>query len=148
MRTAAPRKGVEARSEAVGELAADLFKLSISAEMGSYLSQLEDAGHWERLSDMDRRLAHEVRKYYDRSVKIPPELYQEYVTLTSKAEAVCEEAKPKSDFAAFAPYLEKSVDYTKQFVDLWGYQDHKYNTLVDLYEPGMTVDVLDRVFRE
>lgn len=148
MRTGAPRKGLESRSEAVGELSTEMFKLSISEEMGGYLNRLEEAGYWEQLSELDRRLVQEVRKEYDRSVKIPPELYQEYVTLTAKAEAVWEEVKPKSDFASFATYLEKIVAFNQQFVEIWGYEGHKYNTLVDLYEPGMTVEVLDRVFRE
>ncbi len=28
----------------------------------------------------------------------------------------------------------------------WGYEGNKYNTLLDMYEPGMTVEVLDQVF--
>ena len=30
----------------------------------------------------------------------------------------------------------------KKFIRYWGYQENPYNTLLDLYEPGMTVKVL------
>lgn len=148
LRTGAPRKGVEARSETIGLLSEERFKLTISAEMGELLAALEEPGTWESLGELDRRLVKEARKEYDRSIKIPAEKYREFVTLTSKAEAVWEEAKPKGDFSMFAPYLENIVAMTREFVGLWGHEGHPYNTLLDQYEPGMTVDVLDRVFKE
>lgn len=46
----------------------------------------------------------------------------------------------------FLPYLEKLVDYNKRFINYWGYKEHKYNTLLDHHEPGMTVKTLDEVF--
>src|SRR5690606_18660158 len=80
--------------------------------------------------------------------KIPEEEYKEYVILQSKAESVWEEAKSQNDFAMFQPYLEKLVEKTKCFIAYWGYKGNKYNTLLDIYEPGMTVEILDRVFSE
>ena len=55
--------------------------------------------------------------------------------------------REKADFELFRPYLEKIVDMNKRFIDYWGYKGNKYNTLLDLYEPGMTVEVLDQVFQ-
>lgn len=146
LRTKAPRKGHETRSHAVGILSAEAFKLSVSEEMGNYLQLLGSEDAFSRLTDVDQRLVREVEKEYKRDTRIPPDLYQEYVTLTTRSESVWEEAKQKSDFAMFAPYLEKIVAMTRKFVELWGYEGHPYNTLLDLYEPGMTVDVLDQVF--
>jgi len=148
LRTGAPRKGVDARAETIGLLASERFKLIVSDEMGALLSELEQPSARERLGDLDRRLVKEVRKEYDRSVKIPPEKHQEFVTLTSKSEAVWEEAKRQADFSMLAPYLERLVEMTRDFIGLWGHDGHPYNTLLDHYEPGMTVDVLDRVLGE
>ena len=46
----------------------------------------------------------------------------------------------------FRPYLEELVEITKRFIGYWGYKGSKYNTLLDMYEPGMTVEKLDNVF--
>ncbi|PYI55944.1 carboxypeptidase M32 [Paenibacillus flagellatus] len=148
LRTGAPRKGVEARSEVIGELSAEMFKMSVSDEMGRYLEQLSAPESFGQLDETNRKLVEECKKEYDRSKKIPPERYQEYVVLTSQAETVWEEAKAKSDFAMFQPYLEKIVAANLEFVELWGYEGHRYNTLLDMYEPGMTVEKLDALFAD
>lgn len=46
----------------------------------------------------------------------------------------------------FQPYLEKLVEMNKRFISYWGYEGNKYNTLLDMYEPGVTVETLDQVF--
>lgn len=148
MRTGAPRKGIQGRSAVVGMLSAEMFRLSVSDEMGRYLEELGATGTLEKLDETNRRLVEETRKDYERSKKIPPELHREFVVLTSQAEAVWEEAKRKADFASFQPYLEKIVDFSRRFVALWGHEGHPYNTLLDQYEPGMTVEKLDAVFSE
>ncbi|REK77154.1 carboxypeptidase M32 [Paenibacillus paeoniae] len=146
LRTGAPRKGMDTRSESIGILSADMFKVSTSPELGELLSALEEKGANEELSEIDRRLVTETRKDYDRSVKIPPKLYQEYVVLTAQTENKWEEAKENNDYAGFQPYLDKVITSTNQFIDLWGVKDTRYDVLLDQYEPGMTVAQLDSIF--
>ncbi|MEW9698875.1 carboxypeptidase M32 [Paenibacillus sp. SI8] len=146
MRTGAPKKGIETRSEVVGELSTEVFRMSTSDEMGGYLAYLLQPDQLEQLDAVSRKMVLECKKEYDRSKKIPAEKYQAYVVLTSQAESVWEEAKHTSDWPMFQPYLEKIVAATKEFIELWGYEGNKYNTLLDMYEPGMTVEKLDQVF--
>ncbi|MFM9326800.1 carboxypeptidase M32 [Paenibacillus mesotrionivorans] len=146
MRTGLPKKGVESRSQVVGVLSGEMFKLTVSDEMGGYLDTLEKPEHAEKLDAISRKMISESRKEYDRSKKIPPERYQEYVVLTSQAESAWEEAKENSDWATFQPYLERIVAFNQEFIELWGYEGSKYNTLLDMYEPGMTEEKLDRLF--
>jgi carboxypeptidase Taq len=148
MRTGAPRKGIEMRSEAVGALSAETFKLSTSTEMGELLAKLNEPDQKAQLGEIDRRLVEETAKDYGRNLKIPPELYREYVVLTSQSESAWELAKENNDFEGFVPYLEKIIAINRQFIELWGVKTTPYDTLLDMYEPGlMTVD-LDRLFGE
>lgn len=146
LRTGAPRKGAEQRSKTIGALSEDMFKLSVSDEMGECLDALEQADVFGELSDADRKMVTDARKEYNRSRKIPPKLYQEYVVLTSHAETMWEEAKEKADFDMFAPYLRDIVAKTQQLIDYWGVKETRYDTLLDMYEPGMTVEKLDAIF--
>jgi carboxypeptidase Taq len=146
MRTGAPKKGLAARSEVVGELSTEAFRMAISDEMGGYLAFLTQPEHFDALDSTSRKMVTESKKDYDRSKKIPPDKYQAYVVLTSQSETVWEEAKNSNNFALFQPYLEKIVHTINEFIELWGYEDNKYNTLLDMYEPGMTVAKLDLVF--
>lgn len=146
LRTGAPKKGVEQRSEVIGMLSQEAFYMSTSEQMAAYIAELSAKSVQEQLSPVARYTLEECQKEYERNKKIPADEYKQYVVLQSKAESVWEEAKAKSDFSLFEPYLKQLVDFTKRFVTYWGTNGHPYNTLLDLYEPGVTVDLLDRVF--
>jgi carboxypeptidase Taq len=146
MRTGAPKKGIEQRSEVIGILSQEVFKMSTSEEMAAYIAKLSPSDVQAQLSEVARYTLAECKKEYERNKKIPAEEYKEYVVLQSKAESVWEEAKATADFAMFRPYLEKLVEFNKKFIEYWGYNGNPYNTLLDLYEPGVTVDLLDEVF--
>ncbi|UOE74955.1 carboxypeptidase M32 [Parageobacillus thermoglucosidasius] len=148
LRTGAPKKGVEQRSEVIGILSQEVFKMSTSEEMAAFIAELSPKNAYEQLSEITRYTLEECKKEYERNKKIPADEYKEYVVLQSKAESVWEEAKATADFALFRPYLEKLVEFNKRFIEYWGYEGNPYNTLLDLYEPGITVDVLDEVFQK
>lgn len=148
LRTGAPKKGVEQRSETIGTLSSEVFNMSVSEEMGEYLQALSAPEVQGELTEITRKMVEVSKKEYDKNKKIPADEYKEFVILTSKAESAWEEAKEKADFANFAPYLEKIVAYLRKYVQRIGYVGHPYNALLDDYEPGVTVDVLDQVFGE
>jgi carboxypeptidase Taq len=148
LRTGAPKKGMEQRSEVIGVLSSEVYDLSVSEEMASYIKKLSTSEAHLLLDDATKKLVEECKKEYDYKKNIPPQEYKEYVILLSQAETIWEEAREKSDFQLFQPYLEKIVEANKRFITYWGFQDNPYNTLLDLYEPGMTVEVLDEVFSD
>lgn len=145
LRTGAPAKGTAQRSEVIGMLAAEVFQLSTSEEMGRFITLLTST---DGLSATTKIMIEKSKEEYDRNKKIPAHEYKEFVILQSKSESAWMEAREKNDFSIYEPYLEQMVSYTRKFVDYWGYTDHPYNTLLDKYEPDMTVEILDRVFGE
>ena len=145
LRTGAPKLGREQRSKVIGLLSSELFQMSISEEMAAYIANL---GNGHRLSTMTEKVLQQCKKNYDRNKKIPVDIHEQYIVLKSQAENVWEEAKANADFELFQPYLEKLVEYNKEFIKYWGYKGNKYNALLDIYEPGITVELLDQVFSE
>jgi carboxypeptidase Taq len=146
LRTGAPKQGVPLRSEAIGTLSAEVFRRITSPEMENFLNILTEPSTYETLDPVTKASVREVKKEFDLNRKIPPERHKEYVMLTSQAESVWEEAKHTNDFELFRPYLEKIVAMTIEFVGYWGYKENKYDTLLDQYEPGITVRQLDKLF--
>jgi len=69
MRTGAPRKGIGHRSEAVGALSDEVFRLMVSDEMGELLAALTEEETLQGLGTVDRRLVEEMKKEYDRKKK-------------------------------------------------------------------------------
>ena len=95
---------------------------------------------------------HEIRmlemtwRDWRHDVSIPVEFIRDLALLTSKAQQVWEQAREKSDFALFAPYLEKIVVMKRQEAEYLGYQDEPYDALIDIFEPGMTSRKLEALF--
>src|SRR5690554_2156143 len=101
LRTGAPKKGMDSRSEAIGMLSTEMFKMTISDEMGQFIETYSSPTEYEKLNQINRKIVTECKKEYDKSKKIPPEFFEEYVILTSQSESAWEEAKEQSDFASF-----------------------------------------------
>lgn len=145
LRVGIPKKGVAYRSDVIGCLSTEVYKLQTSDTIKEYIDYFTGI---EGLDKVTKSMVEKAKREYDKNKKIPEDRYKEYVILTSRAEDKWGEAKNKADFSIFKPYLEKIVDMNKEFLGYWGYTGNKYNTLLDFYEPGMTVERLDKVFGE
>ncbi|MBL4952880.1 carboxypeptidase M32 [Neobacillus sp. YIM B02564] len=142
----APKKGRRVFARAVGTLRTEVFKLSVSPEMGELLAVLSSPEYVEELDQITIAKAREYKSYYEKAKSIPADLYQEYSMLTGQANDAWEDAREANDFAKFQPYLEKIVDYKRKFAEIYGYEDHPYDALLDEFEPGLTVKILDPLF--
>ncbi|MFW5982259.1 MAG: carboxypeptidase M32 [Halanaerobiaceae bacterium] len=148
MMTSIPEKGVSARSSLIGLLSSEVFQMSTSSEMEEYINYFSESENKAKLDQIMKVVLKESSKDFKRHKKIPADKYREFVELTSEAQSVWEKAKHKNDFSLFQPYLEKIVNYNLEFIEHWGYEGNKYNTLLDYYEPDMTVENLDQIFEE
>lgn len=145
MRVGIPKKAIPYRGEILGYLSGEAYKLQTSDTMKEFIDYFSVV---EELDDVTRSMVENARKNYEQTKKIPEDKYKEYTILASNGEAAWEEAKEKSDFEIFKPYLEKLVAFNKEFIGYWGFKENKYDTLLDFYEPGITVKELDKVFGE
>ncbi|MEC5422505.1 carboxypeptidase M32 [Virgibacillus sp. C22-A2] len=142
LRTKIPENGIEQRSEIIGFLSEKSHQLETSEKMKYFIDLLKDNTNDEIMI----KTVAECEEKYNRNRKIPHNEYKEYVMLQSKSEAIWQEARKKSDFALFQPYLEKLVEYNKRFAAYWGYEDNIYDALLHNYEPGVTTKELDDIF--
>ncbi|MCJ8012584.1 carboxypeptidase M32 [Paenibacillus sp. KQZ6P-2] len=146
LRTGAPRKGVELRSGVIGTLAAEQFKLQVSDEMGEYISYFTTPEVDSQLDETTRRVVKELKKNYDENRSIPAKKIEEFSVLSAHTQTIWEEAKENNDFASFEPNLTKIVGLLKELIQYWGVKGTTYDTLLDKYEPDLTVEKLDDVF--
>jgi carboxypeptidase Taq len=142
----APKKGRNVFAKAVGTLRTEIFKLTVSEEFGELLEVLTKPEH---TAVLDKETNAKVREYntnYQKTKRIPADLFKEYSILTGQANDAWEEARANNDFARYLPYLEKIVDFKRKFAEIYGYEDHPYDALLDEFEPGLTVKLLDPLF--
>lgn len=146
LRTGAPRKGVEVRSGTIGMLSGELFRLQTSGEMGQFVEFFSRPAVMNQLSDEQNKIVKDCREEYERSKSIPSKRFEEYSVLAAHSESMWEEAKENNDFASFEPFLSKIVAFKQEFIDYWGVKNTRYDTLLDMYEPDLTVDKVDGLF--
>ena len=138
-----PPAGVKERSAASAELGVLSQRLLLDPE---FVSLVEKASEAELANDYEKGLVRVLKREIDKMRKIPPEVLRELIKTTGEAQVVWREAKKKSDFSMFRPYLEKIVELERKIAEYLGYEEHPYDALLDLYEEGITVRDLDPVF--
>lgn len=142
----APKKGRSIFAKASSTLRTEAFKLTVSEEMGELLSALSSPEADAYLDDAAKAKVRERLNFYNRSKSIPAEMIKDFSVLTSQANDAWEEARENNDFEKYLPYLEKIVDFKRKAVEIYGYENHPYDALLDEYEPGLTVERLDPLF--
>jgi len=144
MLTAAPKGSRATMAKLESFFGTETFMLCISDEMKQCLDELEPIIDGQ---DMVTKGLYKVcKKEYDNFHKIPIQEQEKYNQLVAKAYIAWEAAKKNNDFAAFADMLDEIIRYNIKFIGYRGYKEHPYNTLLDDYEPGMTVKQLDAFF--
>lgn len=144
--TAAPSDTWEGRGKTMEVMSQITYDLLVNDENDELLSYLE--AHADELDAQTKREVEVLRKSYDQIHRIPAEEYVAYSVLINDAESVWHKAKPEDDFAAFAPYLEKIVDYNRKFAGYYHPEMAPYDALLNEYEEGMNVQTLDAFFAQ
>ena len=85
-----------------------------------------------------------LKMTYDEERRLPEEFVARRSEISGKAHRVWVRAREDDDFDAFAPWLEKIVGLGREMAELYGYEEHIYDPLLDKYERGAkTSDVED-----
>ena len=111
--------------------------------LGADLNSLNVNGNY---SDTDRALIKNTARIYSKNVKLPKSLVEREAKETSIAQAKWVEARKKSDFSLFSPHLDLILQLQREKADLLGYEDERYDALLDDYEPWMKTKEIVEVF--
>jgi carboxypeptidase Taq len=141
-RTRMAEKGTEYRGKQSALLAGMIHRRMTDDRVGAWLSDIGGAG-----GDSDVAVnVREVRRNYERARKVPEELVREMAELSVLSQRAWIDARKKSDFAQFAPWLTKIVALKRREAECVGYREHLYDALLDEYEPGETAAGVRKVF--
>jgi len=141
-RTQMPPRASAYRAEQLSAMAKLLHQRFTAPRIGEWLSQLE-AGPLDADATVNVR---ETRREYDRAVKIPESLVQEEARVSVLSQQAWATARKNSDFAAFAPWLEKILPLKLQRAACLGSSARPYDALLDEFEPGETAANVAKTF--
>ena len=142
--TVAPKDTEEGRSEALGILTGYMYELSTKAETIELLEYLKE--HKDELTPHQAREVELLLRDNEFMKTIPVEEYIGYQKVLSKAEYVWHKAKGENDFESFKPYLKEVFDYNIRFSKYFKPDEEPYNTQLNMYERGLTMEKCDEFF--
>src|SRR5262245_10122435 len=145
-RTYMPRNGSAFRGDQMGLIARLTHEMSTDPKVGECLAAVEGSALTMDPESPEAVNVREIRRGYDRAVKLPNDLVEELARVTTRAQQVWQDARAANDFAAFRPWLEKVVALKRREADAVGYLVHPYDALLDEYEPGATAAHVRQVF--
>lgn len=141
-----PRKGVKHRSRQMAFLAGLAHDRATDPRYGELLSVLEESSLVNDQESAEAVNIRELRRGYDREVRLPRRLVEETARVTALSSKVWAEARKGDDFKSFAPWLDKIFALAREEADAVGHSGTRYDALLDDYEPGMTADKLTALF--
>lgn len=142
--TVMPKANAEAFGRTMSYLSGEGYKLGTAPELRGYIDAILAAP--DKVDYITLREAQELHRQFAKLERIPIEVFTEYSELCSKAQLVWMEAKVDNDYAAFEPYLSKIVAMTRQMAEYTDPDMEPYNAVLDGYERGLTMEVLDEFF--
>lgn len=145
-RTHMPQMGSALRGEQMALLARLTHEMSIAPQVGEALAIVEGSDLVRDREGDAAVNAREIRRSYDRAVKLPKELVEELARVTTRAQQAWQEARQANDFPSFRPWLEKVVKLKREEAQAVGYKKHPYDALLDEFEPGATAAEIKQVF--
>ena len=142
--TLAPPKAARLTSNVIGALSGEYFQAVDDEKVRELVKACqEDPG----LSEAEKAQVRELSREQEKLACIPRDEYQAFARLTAESARIWQEAKEQDDFAQFAPTLEKVIDYQERFAAYRAKDGQKrYDVMLDDYEPGFTMELLDQYF--
>jgi carboxypeptidase Taq len=146
--TMMPPRGGTARADALATVERMSHDLFVSDETGALLDAAAETVDGMAPDSDDASLVRVVRRRWEKTRRVPGELAAELAHAASVGQEAWVDARARSDFAAFLPYLKRNLELTGRYIDCMEGFERPYDAVLDDYEPGMKSSEVSRLFEE
>src|SRR5215204_591379 len=143
-----PSGGAEARGRQGSTLSRLAHEKSIDAALGQLLDALEP--HAESLPpDSDAAsLIRVARRDFDKAIRVPAEYVARASAAGSASYDAWTRARPANDFAAMRPFLEQTLELSREYANFFAPCQHIADPLIDDNDEGMTAAQVRALFAD
>jgi len=138
--TMMPRGAASQRGIEMAALEAVLHARRSAPEVGEWLETAEAP------DEVGAAHLREIRRSYERAIKVPGDLAKKLAQVTSEAQGKWAQAREDEDVAAFVPVLEEVVTLKRQEAEALAADGELYDALVADYEHGTTSAEIAAIF--
>jgi carboxypeptidase Taq len=143
-----PPGGAPSRGRQLATLSKIAQEKFIQPEVGRLLDDLRPYEESLPYEHDDASLIRITRRDYERQTRIPPEFTARYNSHISEAYQVWTEARPANDYARVLPYLEKTLDLSRELANFFPGYEHIANPLIDYADYGMKATSVRTIFSD
>ena len=150
--TLMPKKGSSWRAEQLTYLAKNLHKRNSSKELAELIKlasiELNECENKEDNEKFSKNLNIKLlNQELDRQKKLDPKLVEKLARAKSKGYESWQQAKNESDFSIFLPFFKELIDLRIEEANQLSEEYSPWETLAQPYEPDITKEWLNKVFR-
>lgn len=140
-----PEKGSAFRGRQLATLSTIAHELFADEALGELLHELSGT---TSLTEIQERNIRRSLESYEKNKKYTSEFVHQLSMITSECYHSWIQARKENDFNIYQPALEKMIRMKQREAELLGYGGHPYDALLDDYEKGATVKMLDAIFNQ
>lgn len=139
-----PSKAAPIRGEMSAALAEHVHSLLTDPELHRLVQDLADQA--DTMSEQEQAAVRETLRDVERACKLPSDFVRLLSETASEGYAAWLQATQRSDYSIFLPVLTRLVDLKRQEAELYGYENHPYDALLEDYEPGLWTAAVREMF--
>lgn len=140
-----PKKGAAFRSQQIATLSGISHELFTSSSFGESLKSLRED---KALSQKEKTNIARTLREYDKATKFDEAFVIHRSKTISQAYQSWVQARSENDWTLFARSLEDLIKIKLEESQRYDIGEHPYDSLLDLYEPEMTVAKLEGIFAQ
>ena len=143
-----PAGGARARARQGATLSRLAHERLVDPALGRLIDALTP--YADRLSpdSDDASLVRVARRDFEKAIKVPSEHIARAKDLCSASYDAWTRARPANDFAAMVPFLEQTLELSREYAEFFGPYQHIADPLIDDADEGMTTAAVHAVFAE
>ena len=145
LETKMPKNGHKFRAQQISTLRKISHELSTNKSYGDLLNKLKNNNTLD--FNQSRNIDVSLKKY-NKTLKYDTNFIEKESNLISEAFVKWRLAKEKNEFSIFEKSLEQLIQLRIKECEILGYKNHPYDALLDQYEPDLTTNEVDEIFKE
>lgn len=145
-RTMMPAGGAETRGQQIATLTRAARDRLLGPDLARALEPARRAVEALPEDDPNARAVAQTLAAIAHHERVPASLVEARAALRTPAQAAWTLARERADFSLFAPFLSETMALTRAYADAIGWEEHRYDAMVSLFEPGETARSLRDLF--
>ncbi len=143
-----PPGGAQARARQMATLSKLAHQKFTDKKIGRLLDALRPYEESLPYDSDEASLIRVTRRDYERAIRIPGRFVAQFNAHVAETYQRWTQARPANDFASIRPYLERTLDFSRQLADFFPGYEHIADPLIDFSDYGMKAATLRSLFHD